>query len=493
VPPQISNLPTPLANYGAVRVGRNTTKALNPGIYTSIVIAGNAVVTMSPGTYIILGGGMVVAGNASVTGNGVTIFNAGSAYANDGVHPPTDGGTFGGITLTGNGSFSLTAPTSGPYNGVLIYQSRVNTRAIGIGGNATVNVNGTIYAANALLNLSGNGTLKDTLVVNSLNVSGNIALSQTAFGYNDSGDAVGVPGTLLAGDLPVYVNDPSGYFSAAMQSRISDAIANIDSLLVPYNVTITQVSDPSLALVTLDDGTTSASGTAAQGVLGSFNPSASPVEITILEGWDWYAGSDASGIGSGQYDFETVVMHELGHALGLGHRTDPNSVMFESLGTGVTRRGMTMADLNILEAPAGAEPQMAAGFEHDHSQDTSSPAALTVSSGAATVAMVTPTPNPTTATRPSYPTGASASAPAPMPAVAVSPVVIDAGVARNVFGIRPPSAKAASGHAQRFQFHGHAHATHVVDSHPHDSAAANLALRDHALEHIGMRRAGWQV
>jgi hypothetical protein len=34
-------------------------------------------------------------------------------------------------------------------------------------------------------------------------------------------------------------------------------------------------------------------------------------QITIINGWNFYAGSDATQIGSAQYDFETVVTHEL--------------------------------------------------------------------------------------------------------------------------------------------------------------------------------------
>ena len=356
-------LPPPLlsgTNYGAVSVAGNTTMPLSPGVYTSIKISGNAVVTLSPGTYIILGGGFTVSGNASVTGYGVTIFNAGSSYANDGVHPATDGGSFGGITLSGNGNFSLSPPTSGIYAGIVIDQSRVNTRALAIGGNALVNVQGAIYAANALLTLSGHGNLQDTLVVNMLNVSGDVALTQMAAGSDGAGDAVGIANSLLAGDLSVYVNDPGGLFTADQLARIQDAINTWDTLLAPYNVTITQVSDPSLANLVIDIGLTSACGGSANGVLGCFN--APNREITMIQDWNWYAGSDATQIGANQYDFETTVLHELGHALGLGGGTDPSSPMYETLAPGVADRTVTAQDLNIPDSPDGADPQMAAGL-----------------------------------------------------------------------------------------------------------------------------------
>ena len=84
---------------------------------------------MNSGLYIIEGGGFTVSGNASVTGSGVTIFNAGSKY-------PTTGGTYGSITLSGNGTFNLSAPTTGTYAGVVIFQPADNTKALSVSGNA---------------------------------------------------------------------------------------------------------------------------------------------------------------------------------------------------------------------------------------------------------------------------------------------------------------------------------------------------------------------
>ena len=81
-----------LTNYGSESLSGNSSATIKPGIYSQISVSGNGTLTLSSGIYIIEGGGFSVSGNASVTGSGVMIFNAGSKY-------PSTGGTYGSITL----------------------------------------------------------------------------------------------------------------------------------------------------------------------------------------------------------------------------------------------------------------------------------------------------------------------------------------------------------------------------------------------------------
>jgi hypothetical protein len=103
--------------------------------------------------------------------------------------------------------------------------------------------------------------------------------------------------------------------------------------------------------VVIDTGTTSAAGGQADSVLGCETDAG---EITLIQGWDWFTASDPTQIGNGQYDFQTIVTHELGHALGLGHSADPASVMYASLDAGTVKRTLLVADLITPDSDQGS-------------------------------------------------------------------------------------------------------------------------------------------
>jgi hypothetical protein len=341
LPDPLASLPAPsatgLVNRGSVSFSTGS-HTLLPGIYTQIKATNSASLLLNPGTYVIKGGGLAVSGAGSIAGSGVFIYNAGSNF-------PNLGGTFGGITISNSGTVSLTAATTGPYANILIFQSRDNPRAISFSGSVVVGMSGEIYAPNALLSLTNSAALKLPVAVNRLTVSGAGTSGLTGAGSSQAID--NSVGELVAGDLVVYVNDPAGFFTADDLARIQDTIHNMSVLLAPYHVTITEVDAGKrfLANVVIDDSTTTPLGGQAQGILGAFTPATG--EITLVQGWNFYAGATPAGIGRNQYDFEILVTHELGHALGLGHSPNPSSVMYESLAPGTARRLLTSQDLNI--------------------------------------------------------------------------------------------------------------------------------------------------
>ncbi|HKM55189.1 MAG TPA: Ig-like domain repeat protein, partial [Isosphaeraceae bacterium] len=169
VPDPLASLAAPstsdLTNCGSESLSGNSSATINPGIYSQISVSGNGTLTLNSGIYIIEGGGFTVSGNASVSGSGVMIFNAGSKY-------PTTGGTYGSITLSGNGSYKLSPPATGAYAGIVIFQTRDNSKALTVSGNAS-GVTGTVYAPAAQLAESGNAALNAAVIVDTMTVSGN--------------------------------------------------------------------------------------------------------------------------------------------------------------------------------------------------------------------------------------------------------------------------------------------------------------------------------
>jgi hypothetical protein len=340
--------PGSAAAQGSVNLTGTATLTINTGVYSQIKVSGSAKLTLNPGIYVLAGGGLTVTGNGSITGSGVFLYNAGSNF-------PNAGGNFGGLTFSGNGTFNLTAAGTGPYAGLVLFQARDNNRAVSLGGNAVSGIAGTVYAPAALLTIGGNAQVTGSLVVNRLQLSGNGISTQVIAGGVGSDASVG---ELVAGDLTLYVDNSGGALSTDELARIDDAVAAYNALLAPYSVTITEVSSADQANVVLTSGGTSPCGGQADGVLGCYAPGSGT--ITLLQGWNYYAGADPSAIGAGQYDFEALAFHELGHALGLGGSPDPSSVMSETLPAGVIRRTPTTADLNVGDADGQPDAERAA-------------------------------------------------------------------------------------------------------------------------------------
>lgn len=147
---------------------------LQPGIYQGgISISGNGSVQMAPGIYIIQGGGLQVSDNGTLTGTGVLIYNGGGTDAD---HDSVVAA--GPISLSGNATVRLTAPSDGTYRGISIFQDRSSKQTVSLSGNGSIQMTGVVYAAAAAVQLAGNSssganTLGGAFVSNTLQVSGN--------------------------------------------------------------------------------------------------------------------------------------------------------------------------------------------------------------------------------------------------------------------------------------------------------------------------------
>jgi hypothetical protein len=177
-------------------------------------------------------------------------------------------------------------------------------------------------------------------------------------------------GQLVTGVIGVYLDNADGTpVPADEQARFDDAIAGLDATFGPYGVDLVDVGlgDAVDAIVRVEIADTSAAGSAADGVLGCTVAG----QITLLTGWEWYTGADLSAIEAGQYDFQTIVTHELGHAVGLGHSGDTGSVMYAYLAPGEARRALTPQDLSVLDSGGGAPEPLTAAPWRVHAAATS--------------------------------------------------------------------------------------------------------------------------
>jgi len=137
----------------------NTQYTLTPGAYTDlpnfntgdVVIFQQASTNDNGGIYYINGGGLHSTGATLMMGTGtggVMIYNAPASSSNSEK-----------IQITGNaaGIVNLSGLTSGPYAGMMLWQDRTSSVPLLVEGNGNFNIQGTFYAAGALLNVNGNG------------------------------------------------------------------------------------------------------------------------------------------------------------------------------------------------------------------------------------------------------------------------------------------------------------------------------------------------
>jgi hypothetical protein len=146
----LAGLPVPQApatTFAAVDYSDSALLTLAPGTYVGgIKVSGHGSLQLMPGIYYLDGGGLSVDGQASLTGDGVMIYN----------HPHAGGD---GIRSAGNGTMHLTPPTSGTYQDITIFQDRTSSVPIDLAGNGDISITGTVYAPRAMLNAAGNGGL----------------------------------------------------------------------------------------------------------------------------------------------------------------------------------------------------------------------------------------------------------------------------------------------------------------------------------------------
>jgi hypothetical protein len=138
--------------------GNHGTYTVSPDTYNGMSLNSNSTYNFSSGTYVITGNNFTVPGTTTVNGDGVTFYF-------------TNGAT---VNITATPAIQLTAPSSGPYQGVVMYQDPSDTTGASLGGNSSSNYNGAVYFPKAQVTFFGNtGYSVGELVADGLGFSGN--------------------------------------------------------------------------------------------------------------------------------------------------------------------------------------------------------------------------------------------------------------------------------------------------------------------------------
>jgi Flp pilus assembly protein TadG len=149
----------------------STTQAGGVVCYNSLTVGVNGdKVNLNAGIYVINGGTLHFesgANNASNTGgNGVFFYLVGTAN----------------LLIDNGANVNLTAPSSGTYSGIVVFQDAADTQAISIQGGSNTSFNGAIYAPSSNVTLgNGSGTaIGADLFAKTLTMNGGGTLSSTA-------------------------------------------------------------------------------------------------------------------------------------------------------------------------------------------------------------------------------------------------------------------------------------------------------------------------
>jgi hypothetical protein len=168
-----SSLATPsvgACNYTNYTVGGGATVTINPGVYCNgLNIANGATVTLNPGNYILKGGGFTLGGGARVTGTGVMFYNT---YAT--------GYSYGPINFANGTTETFTAPTSGTYAGILMFQDPTvaGGAASSFAGGTNATLTGTLYFPTTALSFSNGASAAYTIIVaDSVSFTGGVTIN----------------------------------------------------------------------------------------------------------------------------------------------------------------------------------------------------------------------------------------------------------------------------------------------------------------------------
>lgn len=126
---------------------------LKPGCYNGLNFKDKDLMTLEAGTYYINGGELNFGSQANVTANGVTfVLTSKNAVSNP--------DSIASLKMNGGADVRLTAPTTGPYPGLIIFQDRrAPNDSPHINGGSNASLDGAIYMPTQDVTFNGNSGL----------------------------------------------------------------------------------------------------------------------------------------------------------------------------------------------------------------------------------------------------------------------------------------------------------------------------------------------
>jgi hypothetical protein len=149
--------------YGACDVDGTmklqTEITLNPGVYCGgWVLNSDAKVTLNPGNYILVGGGLTAHGGSLLKGKGVTIFNTAKP-----------GYSYDRLFFNGGSVVQLEGPKSGDYIGMVFFQDPdIKSNKVNVfNGNAEWDITGILYFPTTAVKMTGtfDASAQDMLMI----------------------------------------------------------------------------------------------------------------------------------------------------------------------------------------------------------------------------------------------------------------------------------------------------------------------------------------
>jgi Flp pilus assembly protein TadG len=194
------NFPDPLSGYPVPDYSSLTAKNgctgnnATPGIYSSIPTC-----KLAAGLYVITGSTHISGSKLIDASAGVTLYmTCGSGTT---PRPCASGGENGAdLICSGNAALQITAPSTGPTQGMAMFFDRNNTSSFDCRGNGAGAITGTIYGSNIIMTMRGNGAGVDyysMIVVKNADFKGNPSAFASQYNHAQNVQVPGVPPTLV--------------------------------------------------------------------------------------------------------------------------------------------------------------------------------------------------------------------------------------------------------------------------------------------------------